>query len=221
GGVHTSGLQGSADKGVGGIHTELMERFAREGHIYAATEQTHPGWAGNPLSHYERFKEKGSDFTRLSFNPEGAGAVMSTMLAEAGVTALYGTRFVDCVVEHGARDGTIEAIVVENASGRQAIRGKVFIDGSGTAELVARAGVPFISGGGGQPQGAHWDGVKRPIPGGLLWIMSGVDFQALRRHQETASDPLLEKAMAEATAAGDLPPGLYRDRKSVVQGKRV
>ena len=31
GGVHTSGLQGSAGPGVGGIHTELMERFASEG----------------------------------------------------------------------------------------------------------------------------------------------------------------------------------------------
>ena len=43
GGVHTSGLQGSADVGVGGIHTELMNRFAEEGYIYTATEQTHPG----------------------------------------------------------------------------------------------------------------------------------------------------------------------------------
>ena len=31
GGIDTSGLQGSADVGVGGIHTELMNRFAEEG----------------------------------------------------------------------------------------------------------------------------------------------------------------------------------------------
>ena len=55
GGVHTSGLQGSAGPGVGGIHTELMERFAAEGYVYTATEETLPGWAGNPLSHYERY----------------------------------------------------------------------------------------------------------------------------------------------------------------------
>src|SRR5690606_1242065 len=54
GGVHTSGLQGHAAAGVGGIHSELMRRFAAEGHVYTATEETHPGWAGNPLSHYER-----------------------------------------------------------------------------------------------------------------------------------------------------------------------
>ncbi len=31
GGVHTSGLQGAADRGIGGIHTELMTRFERAG----------------------------------------------------------------------------------------------------------------------------------------------------------------------------------------------
>ena len=35
GGVHTSGLQGAADGGIGGIHTELMQRFARRRlHLY-------------------------------------------------------------------------------------------------------------------------------------------------------------------------------------------
>src|ERR1019366_4470207 len=106
GGVHTAGLQGSADAGVGGIHTELMNRFASEGYIYTATEQTHPGWAGNPLSHYERNKEPGSDFRRMSFNPEGAGCVMADMLREAGVVALYGTSFVDAVVEQGSGNNT-------------------------------------------------------------------------------------------------------------------
>lgn len=48
GGVHTSGLQGAAARGVGGIHTELMQRFADEGCIYTATEATLPDWAGNP-----------------------------------------------------------------------------------------------------------------------------------------------------------------------------
>jgi hypothetical protein len=219
GGVHTCGLQGSANDGVGGIHTELMQRFAREGYIYTATEATHPGWAGNPLSHYERALKPGTGFKRLSFNPEGAGCVMSEMLQEAGVVALYGTSFVDAVVDGSPGNGSIRAVIVENASGRQAIAGKIFIEGSGTAELVARAGAPFVRGGGGQPESAAgWDGVKRPIPGGLLWTMTGIDFARLHRHQQTANDPLLERAMAEATAAGDLPAGVYRPRMT---GKHI
>lgn len=212
GGVHTSGLQGSADVGVGGIHTELMERFAAEGYIYTATEKTHPGWAGNPLSHYERNKAPGSEFTRMSFNPEGAGSVMANLLHEAGVLALYGTRFVDLIVDEGPGDNTIKAIIIEGPSGTQAIAGKIFIEGSGTAEMVARAGSPFVSGGGGQPDTAHWDGINRPVPGGLLWTMSGVDFQKVQAHQTSAKDPLLEKVIAEAEAAGDLPKGIYRPR---------
>ena len=212
GGVHTSGLQGSAGPGVGGIHTELMERFAAEGYIYTATQATLPDWAGNPLSHYERYLKPDASFTRQSFNPEGAGSVMAGMLQQAGVIALYGTSFVDAVVEPGSGNDSITAIIVENASGRQAITGKVFVEGSGTAQLAACAGVPFVSGGGAQPATAEWDGRNRPIPGGLLWITSGIDFARVVAHQKSANDPTLSKLIAEADAAGDIPPGLYRPR---------
>jgi hypothetical protein len=212
GGVHTTGLQGAADTGLGGIHTELMQRFGAAGYIYTASESTHPGWSGNPIAHYEHKRPPGTDFRRMSFNPEGAGSIMAQMLEEAGVTALYGTSLSEVVIRRGNGTDTIEAIVVESAEGRFAIAGKLFIEGTGTAELVARSGAPFVRGGGGQPSGAAWDGVERPIPGGLLWIMSGIDYAALRRHQVQANDPTLAKVMAEATAAGDLPPGVYRPR---------
>ena len=218
GGVHTSGLQGAAGAGVGGIHTELMARFAAAGHIYTVTESSLPGWAGNPLSHYERYLKPDSAFTRQSFNPDGAGNVMSAMLQEAGVATLYGTTFVDAIVESDVGNDAIKAVIVESASGRMAIAGKIFIEGSGTGQLAAAAGVPYVPGGGGQPASADWDGVKRPIPGGLLWMMSGVDFAALRRHQTTAGDPTLAKAIAEAVASRDIPDQLYRPR---MKGRNV
>ncbi len=219
GGVHTCGLQGAANEGVGGIHTELMRRFDAKGYIHVATEKELPGWAGNPLSHYERQMKPGTPFRRASFSPEGAGCEMALMLKEAGVETMYATGFVDAIVERAAgRDNIITAIIVHDAEGLRAVRGKIFIDGTGTAELAARAGAPYASGGGGQPAGADWDGVERPIPGGLLWIMSGVDFAQTLRHQETARDPALSKLIAEAQAAGDIPPGLYRPR---MNGKNV
>jgi len=218
GGVHTCGLQGAAGPGVGGIHSELMERFAAAGYIYTATEASLPDWAGNPLSHYERYLKPDARFVRQSFNPEGAGSVMAALLQEAGVVTLYGTSFVDTVVEPGIGNDTLTAIIVENASGRQAITGKVFVEGSGIAQLAASAGVPFVSGGGPQPSTADWDGRNRPIPGGLLWIMSGIDFSRVVAHQRSADDPTLAKLIAEAHAAGDIPPGLYRPR---MQGTAV
>jgi hypothetical protein len=116
------------------------------------------------------------------------------------------------ILTDGVGDSTITAIIVENASGRQAIIGKIFIEGSGTAHLAAAAGVPFVHGGGPQPDTAAWDGVQRPIPGGLLWIMSNIDFARTVAHQASAQDPHLSKLIAEADAAGDLPKGLYRPR---------
>ena len=212
GGVHTSGLQGAADRGIGGIHTELMTRFERAGYIYTATQETHPDWAGNPISHYEHRKAPGSEFRRMSFNPEGAGCLMGQMLREAGVEAFYGASFLDAIVEQGSGDSTIRQVVIETAGGRQNIAGKIFIEATGTAELVARSGAPFVRGGGGQPRTAQWDGTERPVPGGLLWIMGGIDYRRLRRHQVDAKDPVLARAMAEAVSAGDLPAGVYRPR---------
>ena len=42
GGVHTTGLQGAYNPGVGGIHTELMERLGKEGYVYTARKRPIP-----------------------------------------------------------------------------------------------------------------------------------------------------------------------------------
>ncbi|MBT7954845.1 MAG: FAD-dependent oxidoreductase [Rhodospirillaceae bacterium] len=214
GGVHTTGLQGSANAGVGGIHTELMAEFAAAGCIYTASEKTHPDWAGNPLSHYEKNLEPGSKFSRSSFDPKIAGRVMATMLDEAGVEVKYRTSLVEVVLDEDGNSSTIDAVIVANEAGRAAIKGKIFIDGTGSAELAAGAGAPFVRGGGPQPETADWDGENRPIPGGLLWIMSGIDFGRVAAYQKSAKDPMLSKLIEQARAAGDIPPDLYRPRMS-------
>jgi hypothetical protein len=211
GGVHTSGLQGAANPGVGGIHTELMDRFAREGCIYTADEKELPDWAGNALSHYDYYLPPGSAFKRASFNPDGAGNVMVKMLEEAGVHAIYGASFVDVEMVEDGSERRITAAIIETVGGRKAIRGEIFVEGSGTAEVVARAGAPFVRGGGRQPESVS-DGQARPIPGGLLWIMSGIDFAQTAAYQKRADDPALSKLINQARAAGDIPPELYRPR---------
>jgi hypothetical protein len=213
GGVHTSGLQGAYNEGVGGIHTEVMQRLVKEGHVYTATDKTFSDWAGNPLSHYEWYLKPGSPFSRSTFNPEGGGNVMLAMLEEAGVKALYNNTFVDVKTKPSSKgETTIEAVIVENASHELAITGKVFIDGSGTAEVVARAGAPFVRGGGPQPSTVITEGKNWPLPGGLLWIMSGVDFEKVAGYQKSQNDPTLTKLISAALAAGDIPPGLFRPR---------
>lgn len=212
GGVHTSGLQGAANPGVGGIHTELMERFEREGCIYTADETNLPDWAGNALSHYDYYLAPGSTFRRSSFNPDGAGNVMVRMLEEAGVQAIYGASFADVEMTQEGGQRRITHAIIETVSGRQALRGKVFVEGTGTAEVVARAGAPFVRGGGRQPETVSADPEQRPIPGGLLWIMTGIDFSQTAAYQKRENDAALSKLINKARIAGDIPPELYRPR---------
>lgn len=120
GGAHTSGLQGAANPGVGGIHTELMDRFAAGGCIYTADEKSLPHWAGNPLSHYDYYLAPGSPFQRSSFNPDGAGCIMLRMLEEAGVNAMYGASFVDVELEKDGAEERITEAIIETVSGRRA-----------------------------------------------------------------------------------------------------
>ncbi len=212
GGVHTSGLQGAANKGVGGIHTELMARFEEAGAIYVADATTLPDWAGNPLAHYDHYLPPGSPFQRASFNPDGAGSVMVNMLREAGVQVMYGTAFVDVELAPDGDESRITHAIIETVAGRQAIAGKVFVEGTGTGELVARAGAPFVRGGGRQPETVALDDQARPVPGGLLWIMGGIDFAQTAAYQKRENDPRLEKLIAAAREAGDIPDDLYRPR---------
>lgn len=62
------------------------------------------------------------------------------LLVSAGAEVLFHTSAVDTVL---ADDGAIDAVVIESKSGRQAVRGSVFIDGSGDADIAAFAGAPF------------------------------------------------------------------------------
>lgn len=63
------------------------------------------------------------------------------MLEETGAKLLLRTQFVDTQVE----GSTIKAVIVENASGRQAIDGKVFVDATGRGDVVAQSGSPYTS----------------------------------------------------------------------------
>lgn len=68
--------------------------------------------------------------------------VYDQLVAEAGVHVLFFSVVTDVVVQRGR----ITAVLVANKAGAQAFRGKVFIDGTGDADLAARAGVPFEQG---------------------------------------------------------------------------
>ncbi|HVZ50356.1 MAG TPA: FAD-dependent oxidoreductase [Pseudolabrys sp.] len=66
------------------------------------------------------------------------------LLSARNVQLLFHALAVGVVLE---RPGHIAALLLETKSGRVAVRGRVFIDGSGDGDLAAFAGVPFEKGG--------------------------------------------------------------------------
>jgi len=192
GGNITVGLMPCAgNRPIEGVHKEFWERLEEEGYLFNIKAR----YPNNPLYHFYP-----GYYGMYGFNPDTGACIMTQMLEEAGVQLLLRSLFVDAMVRKG-REDTIEAVIVENVSGRQAIRGKIFVDATGRGDLVARAGAPFKAPG---------DENGRIIPPGLMWRMSGVDFNRLMDYQEKEGDPKLEKAMVKAREKGDIPEALYR-----------
>jgi hypothetical protein len=74
-----------------------------------------------------------------AFDPEVLKLVSVKMLKESGVNLLLHSLIVKACVENN----TVNGIIIENKSGRQAIRAKVVVDATGDADIAAFANAPF------------------------------------------------------------------------------
>jgi hypothetical protein len=106
------------------------------------------------------------------------------LLAEANVHVMFHTLGVGAVM---AAEDRIDALLVETKSGRFAIRGLIFVDGSGDGDLAAWAGVPFEIG----------DGTGNMLYPSTMFRINGVDHAKAGRAWE-----LIPKLMDEAERAG-------------------
>lgn len=77
----------------------------------------------------------------LTFNPVSYLLALEQTVVEAGVDLWYDTRL--CAVTK--RDGALEALSVENKSGRNALRCKAVVDASGDADVCTLAGEETVS----------------------------------------------------------------------------
>ena len=113
---------------VRGIAQELVDRLLVAGGACACTAHGHFG----PM-------KQGECPYAVSFDPEVLKLVALEMLSEAGVQIMLHTTFA-----HAYTQGrNVSVIVVEDKSGRQAIRGSIYIDCTGDGDLAARAGARF------------------------------------------------------------------------------
>ncbi|WP_187774944.1 FAD-dependent oxidoreductase [Pedobacter sp. BS3] len=78
----------------------------------------------------------------IPYDPEIYKYVSLKMVEEAGVTILLHTSVAGCMYdEHN--EGKLTHVLIENKSGRQAIRSRYFIDCTGTGDLISRSRLPW------------------------------------------------------------------------------
>jgi hypothetical protein len=106
------------------------------------------------------------------------------LVGAAGATLLYHAMVTGISM---AADNKIDAVLVESKSGRHAIRGQVFIDCSGDADIAAWSGVPFEKGSTAQDM----------LFPSLMFRINGVDAERAGRAWD-----VLARQMDEAEAAG-------------------
>ncbi|MHC4581534.1 MAG: FAD-dependent oxidoreductase, partial [Planctomycetota bacterium] len=101
---------------IAGLTVEVLERLKKRGAMRA---------------------NSGSHSVGFSFNSDEMKIELDEMVKEAGVKPYLHTFFSAPFV----RDGQLEAVIVENKSGRGAIKAKMFIDATGDADLCCRLGL--------------------------------------------------------------------------------
>ena len=81
-------------------------------------------------------EEKTARRFEVQYNPYLFASDAEKLLLDTGVKILYGTLVADTVTENGR----IRAVIIENKSGRSAVRAKNVVDATGDADVCARSG---------------------------------------------------------------------------------
>lgn len=139
GGLATLGLvvfylplcDGLGNQVIGGLGEELLKLSIKYG-----PGEIPRAWQ-RPASRAARSKNR----YNLTFNPASFMIAMEELALHEGVTLLYDTRF--CGVS--SHRGRIDAVIVENKSGRCALRCGAVVDASGDADVCRQAGERTVS----------------------------------------------------------------------------
>ncbi|HRU05877.1 MAG TPA: FAD-dependent oxidoreductase [Candidatus Brocadiia bacterium] len=148
---------------IAGLTTEVIERLQKRGGVTVFTR--------NPDRH-------------CVLNTEELKIELDELTREAGVRPFLHTRFCAPIID----SGRLDAVAIEDKTGRRAIRAKVFIDATGDGDLVARMGLPCET----RP---------RLQPPTTCMILRGI--QTLARKRPDFSWPAMLRA-------ADLPPSAQR-----------
>ena len=156
----------------------------------STTEKMPEANVGLPLEFVKRlealgFAEEGSGiYVPKNWMTESMATsyLLLKVLKEAKVKLLLSTWASDPMLE----EGTVKGVLIENKSGRGAVKAKVTIDATGEADLARRAGAPII-----YPElGYHEMDVHAPTRIGNQYAVLGVDWKKYETYlSENKIDP--------------------------------
>ncbi len=162
-----------------GASVRLIDLGGCLGGVWTAGLLTHildyENKAGLIVEVMEALDRRGAQISPEYYDIESMKLVIEETSREAGVRALLHTRVVGAVRE-GNR---LAAVITENKSGRQAWRGRAFIDATGDGELSALAGCGFDYG---EPESG------KAQPATLMALVTGVDYGALHKERVIRGD---------------------------------
>lgn len=171
-GAGPAGFSAAINAARQGASTVLIEQSGAVGGIATIGLMSH--WTGATRGgFYEEIIERSLDCfkednkvigTWTTINPEKLKTVLLEMIEEEGVK-LHLYTFASDVIMNG---NSIEGVITESKSGRQAFLGKVIVDATGDGDIAARAGVPFH-------KGRESDGKMQPAT--LMFKVAGVDME--------------------------------------------
>ena len=153
GGMATGGIviqiphmsDGSDEQQIAGLTQEWIDRLDPIGGVLVPRRSEIGSTDEKLVAYWRRFMgnvNKGRIEYTAWVDPELLKCVLNDMVEDAGIKLLlhsWGTR---AIVE----DGVVKGVVFESKSGRQAVMGKVIIDGTGDGDLLPSAGAEWEGG---------------------------------------------------------------------------
>ncbi len=138
----------------------------------------------------------GDNLDWVTIDTEAYKRVCDELIQSNNVEVLFHTSCIRTLCE----DGVINAIVIANKNGRSIVKGKVYIDATGDADLVYMAGSPVTYG----------EGDSTVQPGTMCFVVSGIDKEKTMEYINTYDDPQFSRLVIEAQEKGDIPKGRKR-----------
>jgi ribulose 1,5-bisphosphate synthetase/thiazole synthase len=122
---------GKGNKVMGGLGEEMLRVSLRDGNAQIP----------EPWQREATVAERSKHRYRVTYNAASYILSLEEFIVENGVDLWYDTRF--CHVD--VKDDRIQAVIVENKSGRRAMTCRNVVDATGDADVCAIAGEPTIS----------------------------------------------------------------------------